>query len=611
MDKYSTLINILDQLRLEAPIEFRSYRPNENDEEKLNQARSKSLIHLFLKVSFGLLTFKERVKYLTDGSYDGGIDAYYIDQDNKKVYLIQSKFRNNSKNFENKSIELSELLKMDIERVTDGETHDESGNEYSGKIKQLQRELNQIPNIGRFEYEIILLANMSPCPAPSVLRRLIGSFDTKIYDYKKVYDDLVFPVVSGTFYNQSELCISLNIDNSVSNSAKINYNVETEFTDCDITVVFVPTEEIGRILNKYRNSVLTFNPRCYLELKNNSVNTDIHDTICTKSTNEFALFNNGITMLSDKTSFSEHVGRKGKAQIVIENPQIINGGQTAYTLSRIYEEYVINERNPKIFEKKEVLLKLITIDSSTKKDDVSKLNLIEAISKATNSQSVVENSDRRSNDKIQVQLQKLFYSKYGTYYERKKGEFADGIRDKYITRSQLLDRDLLLRLALACDGFPTQARRSSSKIIFAEEKFGKILHDESRVDEYYYAFKFYQTLIDMEKKISADQKDPFGTANYGNALRYGKYAATFTGTSLYFKDENSVSNITNDVNSTLARWLEFEQFASKQHDNWAYFKTTMSSDNEMVQANNYDGYYKGRTLDNNLDSFFEITLNKI
>lgn len=610
MNKYDTLINILDQIRLEAPVEYKCYRPKDDDLEKLNQARSKSLIHLFLKVSFGLLTFKERENYFTDGSYDGGIDAYYIDQDNKKIYLIQSKFRNNSKNFESKSIQFEELLKMDIERIIDGETHDDLGNEYSGKIKQLQRQLTQIPNIGRFQYEVILLANMDP-PTPSALRRLIGPFQTIIYDYKKVYDDLVFPVVSGTFYNQSELCISLNIDNAVSNNAKINYNVETAFTDCDITVIFVPTEEIGRILNKYRNSILTFNPRCYLELKSNSVNSDIHNTICNNKSNEFALFNNGITMLSDKTLFNEHVGRKGKAQIVIENPQIINGGQTAFTLSRIYEEYVISGRDTKIFDGKEVLLKIITIDSSTKKDEISKLHLIEAVSKATNSQSVVENADRRSNDKIQVQLQKLFYHKYGIYYERKKGEFADGIRDKYITRTQLLDREFLLRLGLSCDGYPTQARRSSSKVIFEEKQFGQVLYDESRVDEYYYAYRFHQALTEVERKAGLDLKDPFGTINYGHCLRYGKYAATFVGTSINFKDEKSVEKISTHVEEVLSRWLEFEKFASKQNDNWDYFKTIRNADNQTVQEYNYDGYYKGRNLNRDLDIFFEVTLSKL
>jgi hypothetical protein len=610
MNKYDTLINILDQLRLEAPNEFVSYRPKQNDIEKLNQARSKSLIHLFLKVSFGLLTFNERIKYLTDGSYDGGIDAYYIDQDNQKIFLIQSKFRNNSDNFENKTIQFEELLKMDVERIASGESHDESGNEYSGKIKQLQRELTGIPNIGRFNYQVILLANMEP-PTPSALRRLIGQFETTIYDYKKIYENLLFPVVSGTFFNHSELCISLNIDNAVSNSTKINYNVGTEFTDCDITVVFVPTEEIGRILNKYRNSILKFNPRCYLELNSNQVNNDIHNTICNKNTNEFALYNNGITMLSDKTQFNEHVGKKGKAQIVIENPQIINGGQTAFTLSRIYEEYVLQGRNLKIFENKEVLLKIITIDSSSIKDEAKKLILIEAISKATNSQSVVENADRRSNDKIQVQLQKLFFEKYGIYYERKKGEYSDGVRSKYISRTQLLDREVLLRLALACDGQPSQARRSSSKNIFDEARFGQVLNNEKRVDEYYYAYKFHQALIELEKSLAADTLDPFGTTNYGHALRYGKYAATFVGTSLLFKDETSVNNIASDVNQILSQWLDFESCSIKLDSNWTYFKITESLDGSETRETNFDGYYKGRTINQDLDNFFSIILSKI
>ncbi|TOO19281.1 AIPR family protein, partial [Vibrio parahaemolyticus] len=102
-----------------------------------------------------------------------------------------------------------------------------------------------------------------------------------------------------------------------------------EYKDCDITVVFVPTSEIGRVLYTYRNSILKYNPRCYLEMKANTVNNEIYSTIKNKNTNEFALFNNGITMLSDETNVNERIGQKDKAQILISNPQIINGGQTA------------------------------------------------------------------------------------------------------------------------------------------------------------------------------------------------------------------------------------------------------------------------------------------
>ncbi len=39
--------------------------------------------------------------------------------------------------------------------------------------------------------------------------------------------------------------------------------------------IFVPLIEIAKILYKYKNSVLRYNPRCFLGLKNNQVNPDI------------------------------------------------------------------------------------------------------------------------------------------------------------------------------------------------------------------------------------------------------------------------------------------------------------------------------------------------
>ena len=79
MNKYSTLLNILDRIRSEATSSFeQKYNPSDNDIEKINQARARAFIHLYLKVSFGILDFNEREKCITDGSYDGGIDGYFI-----------------------------------------------------------------------------------------------------------------------------------------------------------------------------------------------------------------------------------------------------------------------------------------------------------------------------------------------------------------------------------------------------------------------------------------------------------------------------------------------------------------------------------------------------
>src|SRR5260221_13158431 len=100
MSKYSTLVNILDQLRSEAPKEFKTYHALPTDSNALDYARSKAFIHLFLKVRYGLLEFAEREEFITDGTNDGGIDAYHIDVDLRTISLIQAKFRTTAVNFE-------------------------------------------------------------------------------------------------------------------------------------------------------------------------------------------------------------------------------------------------------------------------------------------------------------------------------------------------------------------------------------------------------------------------------------------------------------------------------------------------------------------------------
>jgi hypothetical protein len=122
----------------------------------------------------------------------------YIDPDNKTVLFIQSKFRTSRKNFEKKNITFEELLKMDVGRVIDGEATDEDGNLYNSKIKQLQRELSDVPDIGRYKYKVIILANL-PEIKKSQLQKLTGGFETEIFDNLRVYKELVFPVVTGTY----------------------------------------------------------------------------------------------------------------------------------------------------------------------------------------------------------------------------------------------------------------------------------------------------------------------------------------------------------------------------------------------------------------------------
>lgn len=73
----------------------------------------------------------------------------------------------------------------------------------------------------------------------------------------------------------------------------------------------------------------------------------------------------------------------------LHNPQIINGGQTAFTLSRLYEQFVVEGSDKQIFDSKEVLLKVITFHPQDQASQDEYLKLIQSISRATNQQSQV------------------------------------------------------------------------------------------------------------------------------------------------------------------------------------------------------------------------------
>lgn len=603
MNKYETFVKILDQLRNEAPRENTRYYPPDSDTEKVNQARSRAFIHLFLKVQFGLIEFKDREHLITDGTRDGGIDAYFIDEEKKTLYLIQSKFRTNETNFTGKNIEWDELLNMDVSRIIDGEKTDENGIDYNGKVLQLQREMGETPDIGRYKQVVVLLANVKDS-TPSKLKRLTGGFPCEVFDFAQTYKNLVFPVVAGTYYNHEELRIQLNLNNKTSQGARISYNVSTEFVDCEISVLFVPTLEIAKTLYKYKNSILKYNPRSYLELSHNLVNKEIANTIISAKSNEFALYNNGITVLSYETEFSDKVGQKHKGQLIITRPQIINGGQTAYTLSRIYENNLQNPNVDEIFANKEVLLKVITLPSNAKEQDADQLRLIEAVSKATNQQTPVDEADRRSNDKIQIEMQDAIYDSVGYFYERKRGEFADGIRAGYIDENLIINRDLFIRVCRACNMNPSAARRSSSRFLFREDNFIDTLNDVDRHLEYFFGFRCSQYLNQLEKKYSREDNNRYGVATYGSGLRYGKYAIISVA-STFYRGRKSLLNIETIVNSVLEKWMDFESHVSTLGNNYDYFYSYYDeSKKTYVREISFDNYYKGRTLNDNLRKYF-------
>jgi hypothetical protein len=595
MSNYNILTNILDKLRNEAPANLTSYHPTATNIEQVNQARARAFIHLFLKANLGLLDFATREKYITDGSQDGGIDGYFIDEISKSILFIQSKFRTTEVNFTNKEISVEELLKMDIDRILQGETTHENGVPYNGKILGMIRELQKLPDIARYRYEVIILANLNSI-SDAKIRLLTSGIPAKIYDYKKTFSELVFPIVSGSFYNYSDLCINVNLSNK-SSGAHINYSVDTSQGNCDITVLFIPLSEIGKVMYEYKNSILKYNPRSYLTLKEGSINSEIKETVLKNDTNEFALFNNGITILSDETFFNQRIGQKDKAQLSIKNPQIINGGQTAFTLSLLYEDSISKDTSiAEKLEKKEVLVKIITFSLDKSKSTAEKISLIEEISDATNKQNLVNNADRSSNNPLLIASQRSLFLEFGLLLERKRGEFYDGLRYGYIDKDQVIDRGIFMRIAFSTLGHPVPPKKE--KQLLTEDKINSVLNDSKNFRKYFFGCFLFSELQTLPNK-----------GRIAQAITSAFYSIIAVATAKYYKDglkDEELKKLAKEaIDSVTMEWQLFEDYVAAKFHNKSYFNYNFNFYNKTYKLNSkFSNYYRSENLAVDLNDFF-------
>jgi hypothetical protein len=232
---------------------------------------------------------------------------------------------------------------------------------------------------------------------------------------------------------------------------------------------------------------------------------------------------------------------------------------------------------------------VITFVGLTASRQQARLNLVEAISKASNSQTKIEESDRRSNDPVQLRLQEEFFEKYGLYYERKRGEFSDGLHDGYLPRDLVVNRERLVRVALACDYRVNQARSSVSKF-FKGSALASLLKIRD-TGKYAYGYEVFALLDKKRKQKPKVKGDRYHTKSYGQALRYAQYAVVAVCANLG-PSKGTIED--QALESVLRQWTKFEAWAENLQSNTGY-KSGTSFD--------YVNYYKGSTINTDLENY--------
>ena len=574
--RFKVLISIIDKIIESAPKEkeYAKYQIDPSNLEGLNSARARAFIHLFLKSEFGIENFEQIESHITDDTNDGGLDAYYINKDKRIIYLIQSKFRN--VDFNGKGITFDELDKTEYKAIIRGNSRYKNikGEDltFNIKIRKFQEIISQT-EYHDYDVEVILLANQPKENSDRAIKTLVGGYLYKFFDYERTYEKMVFSYCSGVNYSPEQITVTLSSEDR--EKLMIEQIVKTSIGNTEVRIFFVPVIQIAEIMAKFKNAILQNNPRNYLTLEKNDVNKGIASSLTDIQSNDFALLNNGLTILADGVFPDERKGKPGY-KIEIINPQIINGAQTAYTLARIYSKKRTALNN------KQVMVRLIKINSADGKD-----KFIEKLSDATNQQTKIIEADRRSNDPIQKKIQAEIFHHYGYLYSRKSGEFDSGLLNGSVEKTQIIKRDDLVKSYVAFSGRASEARRSSN-LLFRAKDFEAIFKDNFKIERIFFSYLCWLQLnkIIKSKKI----KNDFKYSRYAVICAVGYKKIDFS------TDLEQVAY--NEINEVMDAWKKFERF----------IKTNGKSHNKIYIVEkgimDLDNYYKGKTVNTDIKDFF-------
>jgi hypothetical protein len=281
---------------------------------------------------------------------------------------------------------------------------------------------------------------------------------------------------------------------------------ETE--DFKSYLCIIPGTLLADIYDQYGSSLLEGNVRSFLSTKV-AVNKKIRFTI-QQCPERFFAYNNGISA----TAMNVEIESTPQGQFIVfaKDFQIINGGQTTASLSNAR----FNDRDKSVdLSKIFVQMKLTVIESEL--DDDRAADLVQQISRSSNSQNKVSDADFFSTHQFHISMERcsqMLYaratggSQFDTkwFYERARGQFLQkqirltpAEKRKFLMQNpkeQLVTKTDLAKVRNTWDGFPHIVSKGA-QTNFAQ--FAQTISDawNDKDGELLFGDKYYQESVAM------------------------------------------------------------------------------------------------------------------
>jgi hypothetical protein len=223
---------------------------------------------------------------------------------------------------------------------------------------------------------------------------------------------------------------------------------------------------------------------------NIEVNKEIRKTLMQNTAQDFWWLNNGVTIIATKGTIA------GKT-LTLEDPQVVNGLQTSLEIYKYFHE------NPRVLDKRAILVKVIITEDPVSRDEIIK---------ATNSQTAISPASLKATDKIQRDIEDYFLTK-GLYYDRRKNFY----KNQGKPRSQIVGIQYLAQAITAIVlREPDTARARPTTLLKREGGYERVFNST-------YPIQVYSTCVRLMRLVETHLKGSHAedlTAPEKNSLRY-------------------------------------------------------------------------------------------
>ena len=349
--------------------------PDYYKEEDTERRKSKTFLLLGV-ASYLDIDIAEAMQYITDGHGDGGFDAAYIEeaQDSQlNVVLFQSKYTRDLDKESNFPANAIEKAVNTVKCVFDPSANVEPNEKSKAKIDEIRSFILD----GYIPYVTFVMLNNGLPWNEEGQKHIDNAFAGQAQ-------------VQFVHFSHKDIIGYINRSNPINTQIKFSGKaMQEDFNYKRVMLGRVAVNEIYRLMDEYGDQLLEKNIRRYLG--RNTINEQISKTLIdSEKRQNFFFYNNGITMICDKFKYN---GLQEKDwNVMLEDLQIINGGQTCRT---IYQ--TLKEHQDKDFSQTYILVRIYEVADDTE--------LINDITYATNSQNPVDLRDLKSNDEIQKLLE--------------------------------------------------------------------------------------------------------------------------------------------------------------------------------------------------------------